>query len=1264
MHAWPEFEWLAAHYGRASWQAACLVPLVLAAAWLLRRRLSPRWRYLLWLPVVLRLALPVIPASPVSLFRWVGSPPPLPPSTARAAALPSLPSSPRPEPSGGESGPRVPTLAPASAAIARNKQRPDAVPSEAASRVQASHLAGNPRPATEATGANSADPSRPLVSPARSLPWLALGWATGVVVVASIALAAWARLRRRVRRWPVVQDPRVRAIWEECRQRMNVRRHVHLVESPEISGPALLGGAGLWLLLPSGLAQRLSDDECRHVFLHELAHVRRRDPALALVLLLVQALHWFNPVVWWALGRMRDDREIATDALALERGDGADPVGYGLTIVKLLEDCAPPAAVPGLIGILERRGLARRRIEAIAAAGPRATLRASLLGVLLLGGLVAVGLTDSAGRAGGAEAAGSPLRTEPTILGLRGVAPAPLPTNGPVVRVTVLDASTGAPIRGARVIAPNEAAHSGQMQANRGWSCDAAGRAEIRLGEIPQPIQSQTASLALSVRAPGYAPEGRSWAVPKGDVRPGVPGQLTVSLHRGIPLSGIVVDAAGRPVAGAHVEVWGRGYQFEDVTRAQEQNYPEYWSWTDGAGPIRTDAQGRWQIADFPQHLNLAIVDVRRDGGPRERFVAVGPNGAGNGGSPPNEQGLPLRLAELRDGTARLQLPPAFPIHGRVLGTDGRPIAGARVVEGYGAWQRWLGAECLTDAAGRFLLPNRSERELVLSAEAEGHALTSVLVVPGPTNAPTEIRLAPARPLLLTVRDASGHPLPGVTFQWDSFRSDPHAEPFQGVTGPDGRLRWDRAPTGRLAFVLESPLRTRPRRVVLPPDPRAVEVSLRPGEEREIRIQGRVIDAETGEGLEVSVITPRPEGYGAGLPEAFEPTRTPEGPGFRLTLPLERFSQGIEPDFRLVLRVPRFGVVITEPRNFDEGDWTFVLPARRGGHFQGTLLLPGGEPARGARVVSPVQHHWQLFETEPRRFWKERRTFETETDEHGRFALDAGAEAALVTHPGGCLELTLAMLATNDTQVLNRWGEVRGQLLVDGRPVPAASLFLRLASGHVTGLEPSIRDQTTDDQGRFRFTNVPPGEARLSRPIPTSRRHDGIVETHPRPVIVRPGEITEVRYTSDGRRVEGSLPPELDWQASAHSLTPLYSATPPPPADPDRHTTQRSLASAVQRHLADQVHGSWSRTEYYLQMENEVSFRIEDVPPGKYELKVTGRPRRTTPPSGPDAPLLAWTRILEVPPPPPDRPYEPLRLGRLDITSEAPSAASGVPPGR
>src|SRR5580693_6744719 len=67
---------------KISAQAGVLVLLVLAVQWIFARHLSPRWRYALWLLVLVRLAMPLTVSSSASLFNWLN----LPPAPAALAA--------------------------------------------------------------------------------------------------------------------------------------------------------------------------------------------------------------------------------------------------------------------------------------------------------------------------------------------------------------------------------------------------------------------------------------------------------------------------------------------------------------------------------------------------------------------------------------------------------------------------------------------------------------------------------------------------------------------------------------------------------------------------------------------------------------------------------------------------------------------------------------------------------------------------------------------------------------------------------------------------------------------------------------------------------------------------------------------------------------------------------------------------------------------------------------------------------------------------
>jgi bla regulator protein BlaR1 len=127
------------------------------------------------------------------------------------------------------------------------------------------------------------------------------------------------RCRRLVRGGERISDPGLLAMLQDAREAMGVSCPVALVSVPQLSSPAVFGFWRVCLLLPETALLNLNHQELRLVFMHEMAHVRRKDSLLNVVLILVQFLHWFNPLVWLGLHRLRTDRELVCDAMVMRR---------------------------------------------------------------------------------------------------------------------------------------------------------------------------------------------------------------------------------------------------------------------------------------------------------------------------------------------------------------------------------------------------------------------------------------------------------------------------------------------------------------------------------------------------------------------------------------------------------------------------------------------------------------------------------------------------------------------------------------------------------------------------------------------------------------------------------------------------------------------------------------------------------------------------------------------------------------------------------
>lgn len=201
-------------------------------------------------------------------------------------------------------------------------------------------------------------------------------WACGAGTILAIVVFNTVSIWRKVRRERSVTDPAVLGLLEDCKAEMGVYTPLTLIATRHAAAPLLYGFIRPRLLLPLGLTENFSREELRHIFLHELAHVKRADIALNWLSTALLAVHWFNPFVWWAFAQMRVDREFACDAMALNYTGRQHKTRYGETIIRLVEQFSRPAWAPGIVGIAEDKEQIKRRIQMIAQWPNRKTWRA------------------------------------------------------------------------------------------------------------------------------------------------------------------------------------------------------------------------------------------------------------------------------------------------------------------------------------------------------------------------------------------------------------------------------------------------------------------------------------------------------------------------------------------------------------------------------------------------------------------------------------------------------------------------------------------------------------------------------------------------------------------------------------------------------------------------------------------------------------------------------------------------------------------------
>jgi bla regulator protein BlaR1 len=205
---------------------------------------------------------------------------------------------------------------------------------------------------------------------------LASVWAVGFLVVLFWWWRQWRPVKAALRQ--------AKAVELECTQDFP---DITVMSSPWTFEP---GVVGIWrpvLLLPDGLKDQLTSAQMKAVIAHERCHIRSRDNLAAAVHMLVEAIFWFHPLVWWIGGRLVDERERACDEAVLRAGN--DPTAYveGILTVCRYTLRAPIACVAGVSG-----AELRTRIESIVRMelGARMTLTRRVAIAVVVGALLGV----------------------------------------------------------------------------------------------------------------------------------------------------------------------------------------------------------------------------------------------------------------------------------------------------------------------------------------------------------------------------------------------------------------------------------------------------------------------------------------------------------------------------------------------------------------------------------------------------------------------------------------------------------------------------------------------------------------------------------------------------------------------------------------------------------------------------------------------------------------------------------------------------------
>jgi beta-lactamase regulating signal transducer with metallopeptidase domain len=366
------------------------------------------------------------------------------------------------------------------------------------------------------------------VSTAAIAPFALSIWLMGSTFMAVRLWLGQARMRR-LRASAVPAELEAEALCRDVARRMDVKSPT-VWRSPFLFSPCLDGLRRPAILLPEDVGKNL-----RETFIHELAHLARRDGLWNWLRRWSTACLWGQPLLWVLSRRLEAAAEDVCDDYVVHWG--AERAHYAGHLLELARRALPPAA-PASVGMVSLRSMLAHRVVRILdtsrSLSTRAGTRASA--AMAAVGLALTFIAGSLGAAGGGKADAHVASSAPD--------PQPEPADK-TIRGQVV-APDGNPMAGATVIFSRQVrilngigdgyASSVKSESHR-VATGADGRFELSFGNDGNVIAT----------APGF---GLGYLLKDQSIR------LTAG---DLPITGRLVDLEGRPVAGVKVtlgQVW------------------------------------------------------------------------------------------------------------------------------------------------------------------------------------------------------------------------------------------------------------------------------------------------------------------------------------------------------------------------------------------------------------------------------------------------------------------------------------------------------------------------------------------------------------------------------------------------------------------------------------------------------------------------------------------------------------------------------------
>lgn len=159
-------------------------------------------------------------------------------------------------------------------------------------------------------------------------------WVIGCFVFMVHHFVGYLYFRKQIFRWSrILKDQRSYHIIANISTKLGIKKKIDVYVCDRIASPSIMGFLHPVVVIPS---DHYSDEELTFIFKHELTHYKHFDLWYKMLLLISNAVHWFNPLVYLLRYEAYNDLELSCDDEVIKGMSTDVKKAYGKTILTCI----------------------------------------------------------------------------------------------------------------------------------------------------------------------------------------------------------------------------------------------------------------------------------------------------------------------------------------------------------------------------------------------------------------------------------------------------------------------------------------------------------------------------------------------------------------------------------------------------------------------------------------------------------------------------------------------------------------------------------------------------------------------------------------------------------------------------------------------------------------------------------------------------------------------------------------------------------------